>query len=88
MGEEELLLVPFRWFVYVIASLPLCALFLCISLAITLHLEEATRTHCGVVNYLPSISAAVASFSPERYIWRFFIALHSAPRIIAALAFR
>ncbi|VDN43453.1 unnamed protein product [Gongylonema pulchrum] len=88
VGDEELLVLPFRWFVYATASLPLTALFLCISLALALHFNEATSTHCEVVNYLPSISAAVASFSPERYIWRFFIALHSAPRLVAAFAFR
>uniref|UniRef100_A0A1I8EXU9 Zf-LYAR domain-containing protein n=2 Tax=Wuchereria bancrofti TaxID=6293 RepID=A0A1I8EXU9_WUCBA len=88
VGEEELLSFSFRWFVFITAGLPLTALFLCISLALALHLDESTRTHCGVVNYLPSISAAVASFSPERYIWRFFIALHSAPRIVAALAYK
>lgn len=88
VGEEELLCFSFRWFVLVTAGLPFTALFLCISLALALHLDESTRTHCGVVNYLPSISAAVASFSPERYVWRFFIALHSAPRIVEALAFK
>lgn len=88
IGEEDLISIPFRWFVYVVAGLPLGALFMCISLAITLHLEEATQTHCGVLNWLPSISAAVASFSPERYIWRVFIALHSMPRFVLAFAFR
>lgn len=87
-ADEELLYFSFRNFVLVTAGLPLLALFLCISLALTLHLDETTRTHCGVVNYLPSISAAVSSFPPERYIWRFFIALHSAPRIVEALAFK
>lgn len=88
MGEEELLCFSFRWFVLITAGLPFTALLLCISLSLALHLDESTRTHCDVVNYLPSISAAVASFSPERYIWRFFIALHSAPRIVEAFAFK
>ncbi|VDN06471.1 unnamed protein product, partial [Thelazia callipaeda] len=88
VGEEELLWIPFRWFVLMTASLPFFALSLCVSLSLVLHLDESTRTHCGVVNYLPSISAAVASFTPERYIWQFFISLHSAPRIVAALAFK
>ncbi|VDM49859.1 unnamed protein product [Toxocara canis] len=88
VGEEELLAIPFRWFVYVVAGLPLLALFACIALSIALHLDEATRTHCEVANWLPSISAAVAAFSPERYIWRVLIALHSAPRYIIAFAFR
>uniref|UniRef100_A0A915CEC6 Post-GPI attachment to proteins factor 2 n=1 Tax=Parascaris univalens TaxID=6257 RepID=A0A915CEC6_PARUN len=88
IGEEELLAIPFRWFVYVVAGMPMFALFSCIALSVTLHLEEATRTHCGVPNWLPSISAAVASFPPERYIWRLLIALHSAPRYAVAFAFR
>lgn len=81
-------MIPFRCFVLVTAGLPFTALLLCISLSLALHLEQATRTHCGVANYLPSISAAIASFSPEKYIWRFFIALHSAPRLLAAFAYR
>ncbi|KAM3722706.1 Post-GPI attachment to proteins factor [Dirofilaria immitis] len=88
VGEEELLHCSFRWFITISASLPVSALFLCISLALTLHFDESTETHCDVTNYLPSISAAIASYSPERYIWRFLIALQSAPRIVIALAFR
>lgn len=88
LGEGVHLSIPFRWCVYVIAGLPLTALILCITVALLLHPEESTSTHCGVYNWLPSISAAVASFSPERYIWRFFIGLHSAPRFALAFAYR
>lgn len=88
IGEEDLLFIPFRIFVYVVAGLPLCSLILCISLALMLHFDEANRTHCNVPNWLPSVSAIVASFSPEKYIWRIFIGLHSAPRFLVAFAFR
>jgi hypothetical protein len=64
------------------------ALVLCITLSIVLHWDESTRTHCGVANWLPSVSAAVASYSPERYIWRFLIGIHGAPRLALAFAFR
>ncbi|KAK0414494.1 hypothetical protein QR680_011463 [Steinernema hermaphroditum] len=87
-GDDELISIPFRHIVYCVAGLPLSALFICIFLSITLHIDDSTRTHCGVDNWLPSVSAAVASFSPERYIWRVFIGLHGAPRLILALAFR
>ncbi|KAI6215372.1 Ribosomal-L16 domain-containing protein [Aphelenchoides besseyi] len=88
VGDDELLRFSFRYVVYTIAGLPLTALGLCLMISILLHWDEATRTHCNVANWLPSVSAAVASYSPERYIWRLFIGIHGAPRIAVAFAFR
>jgi len=74
--------------VLVITGLPLSAFIICVFLCILFHREEAVKTHCNVSNWIPSVSAAVASFSPERYIWRLMVSLHSAPRFILALASR
>ncbi|KAH7731807.1 post-GPI attachment to protein factor 2 [Aphelenchoides avenae] len=85
-GDDDLLSMPFRTVIYAIAGLPMSALVICILVSITLHWDEATRTHCGVTNWLPSVSAAVASYAPERYIWRLLIGIHGAPRLALAFA--
>ena len=46
--------------------------------------QNSTYTHCEVDNFAPSISAAIGSFIPQKYIWQACIALHLAPRFLFA----
>ena len=44
--------------------------------------QNSTKTHCEVENFAPSISAAIGSFLPQKYVWQVAIALHIVPRFL------
>ncbi|CAJ0568879.1 unnamed protein product, partial [Mesorhabditis spiculigera] len=88
ISEDDLISLSFQSAAVLIAGLPLSGFVLCIFFSLILHYEQTTRTHCGVDNWLPSVSAAVSSYSPEIYIWRVFIAIHGGPRLALAIAYR
>jgi len=63
------------------------AFFICILLSIKNNLDQSTATHCNVPNYLPSISAAIGGYSPQKYIWRIAVALQLSPRLFFAFIY-
>ncbi|KAJ0061768.1 hypothetical protein NL108_008303 [Boleophthalmus pectinirostris] len=84
--DRPLVRIPFTIFAVGTVMLPFGGLLICLTVTLMYHYDDATYTHCEVRNYLPSISSAISRV-PERYIWRGFIGLHSAPRYLGAAAY-
>lgn len=84
--DRPLIRLPFTRFAVGTVMLPFGGLLICLTLSLIYHYEDAIYTHCKVKNYLPSISSAISRV-PERYIWRGFIGLHSAPRYLICVAY-
>ena len=71
-----------RHFLNLTYYLPYFAFIVCICLSILKDNKKSTNTHCKVFNFLPSISAIIAHFEPQRFIWRLSFALNSVPRYL------
>lgn len=84
----QLLRIPFNRFAWVTVSLPLFGFLFCVLWSVTYDFEHSTYTHCHVFNVLPSISAAIGSFSPQREVWQLAIGLHAIPRFIVAFMYK
>ncbi|XP_023339380.1 post-GPI attachment to proteins factor 2 [Eurytemora carolleeae] len=74
--------VKFRQIAVITVSLPFFAFLFCISYSFFNHYDWVTKTHCNVWNIAPSISASIGHFTPQKYVWKLCIALHSAPRLL------
>lgn len=63
-------------------SLPFCAFIGCVLLTMYKDFESANNTHCKVPNFLPSISASIGNYEPQRTIWQTAIYVHAIPRLL------
>ncbi|XP_016919441.1 post-GPI attachment to proteins factor 2 [Apis cerana] len=73
------------WFT---VSLPFFAFLFCITWSVVYNFEHSTSTHCKVYNFLPSVSAAIGHYRPQRDVWKIAIALQAVVRILVLIMYR
>lgn len=86
-AKHQLFRVSFSKFSWTVVSLPFFGFIFCVAWSVTFNFHESTSTHCQVFNILPSISAAIGSFSPQREVWQLAIGLHALPRFVVAFMY-
>lgn len=74
--------IPICRFSCITVSLPFLGILFCIAWSEIYDFEKATSTHCQIYNVLPSLSAAIGNFSPQKEVWQWAIGLHALPRFI------
>ncbi|OON21955.1 hypothetical protein X801_02146 [Opisthorchis viverrini] len=84
--QPGLINIPFRLLVITGTSLPFFGVIICTFLSVFSSFDEVTESVCGVSNFVPSISA-VTGITPQIYLWRYAIGLHSAPRLLLAATY-
>ncbi|XP_043580947.1 post-GPI attachment to proteins factor 2-like [Bombus pyrosoma] len=80
--------LPFAKVAWFTVSLPFFAFTFCIIWSIVYNFEHSTSTHCKVYNFLPSVSAAIGHYRPQRDVWKIAIAIQALIRILVLVMYR
>ncbi|XP_011186766.1 post-GPI attachment to proteins factor 2 [Zeugodacus cucurbitae] len=80
-GSKPLFRVPFGKIALAVVSLPLGSFAFCVIWSLIFEFDRSTSTHCDVPNYLPSISAAIGNYEPQKTVWRLAITMQLPFRI-------
>ncbi|XP_053957536.1 post-GPI attachment to proteins factor 2-like isoform X1 [Anastrepha ludens] len=80
-GPKPLFCIPFGKVAIGVVSLPLGSFIFCVVWSLFFEFDRSTSTHCDVPNYLPSISAAIGNYEPQKTVWRLAITLQLPARL-------
>lgn len=82
LGSSKIIFrLRFGIYCLAICTIPFFSFVFCVGWSLWNYFERATATHCGVRNYLPSISAAIGNYQPQRLVWQLAILIQLTPRL-------
>ncbi|XP_031845381.1 post-GPI attachment to proteins factor 2 isoform X1 [Nomia melanderi] len=89
--EEDMskarVVLPFAKLAWFTVSLPFLAFTFCVMWSVIYNFEHSTSTHCKVYNFLPSVSAAIGHYRPQRDVWKIAIAVQAVIRVLVLVMY-
>ncbi|GFR15952.1 post-GPI attachment to proteins factor 2-like [Trichonephila clavata] len=85
-NAHPLFILSLKKLSFITVVLPLVSMVFCFVTSMIFSFELVNTTICHVFNFCPSVSA-ITGISPQRYIWRIGVALHSTPRLLLAYVY-
>lgn len=89
--EEDMskarVVLPFARVTWFTVSLPFLAFIFCVIWSVMYNFEHSTSTHCKVYNFLPSVSAAIGHYRPQRDVWKLAIAVQASIRVLILIMY-
>lgn len=67
------------WFTVIV---PLFGFIFCITWSMVFDFSETTNTDCNVYNFLPSVSAAIGRWEPQKFVWKSSVGTQATCRIL------
>ncbi|XP_058833861.1 post-GPI attachment to proteins factor 2-like [Topomyia yanbarensis] len=67
---------------------PVLGFLFCVVWSLLYNFDQANSTHCLVYNFLPSLSAAIGNYQPQRFVWQFSVLVHAPPRYAIAFLYK
>ncbi|XP_055594786.1 post-GPI attachment to proteins factor 2-like [Uranotaenia lowii] len=67
---------------------PVVGFLFCVVWSLLYNFDQANSTHCLVYNFLPSLSAAIGNYQPQRFVWQFCVLIHAPPRYAIAFLYK
>lgn len=87
-GKSVRFRLPCNKIVICVVSIQFFSFIFCILWSILYNFEDSTSTHCHVFNFLPSISSAIGSYSPQKYVWNTAVTLALLPRLCVVIMYQ